>query len=138
MEVAGLGASIVAFAQAAGSIAKVIRNIRNAPDELIALSNEVADLNLIVSDLEQLALEGNLVGASTQTLAMLLIQARAKMDELDAFIGNLLSADASLKAETASHRLRWALGKKRKANELLRQLRELRHNIAMVLGLRTA
>lgn len=138
MEPVGLASSIVAFLEVTKRTTKLIRGIRNAPDELVALSNEAADLELIVTDLEELDRESNLVRTSSETMTMLLIHARVKMNELDGFVRGVLDADASLSAQTFRRRMSWAMGKKKRAQELLAELREVRHNVGAALGLRTA
>ena len=50
-----IAASIIAVVGAAEGVGKTltkIRNIRNAPNEILALINEVSDLRVILNDLE--------------------------------------------------------------------------------------
>ena len=54
-DVLSFAASIIAVLGAAEGVAKTlsrIRSIRNAPDELLALTNEVSDLQIILSDVQ--------------------------------------------------------------------------------------
>jgi hypothetical protein len=53
LNMADLRASSLALMSAAGALGKLINSLRNAPDELLALSNEVADLQIVLSEVYQ-------------------------------------------------------------------------------------
>jgi hypothetical protein len=56
MDPLSISAALVAFLGASGSCAKILRsvihNANHAPDEILALSNEISDINILLSDLE--------------------------------------------------------------------------------------
>ncbi|KAL1651291.1 hypothetical protein SLS58_000630 [Diplodia intermedia] len=53
-EIVGLIASVATLAEVAIRLQKLISRLRDAPDELLALSNEVADLRFLFTDVEKI------------------------------------------------------------------------------------
>ena len=135
MEGVGLAASLVTLVETTGATIRTIRDIRNAPDALSALSNEVADLKLVITDIQARESNDTSVHARSESLTKLMLHARIKLDEVEKFVQNLLSADTNLRDGNIAYRIKWALGKKKRAYELVQELREIRHNVVALLGL---
>ena len=59
MDPLSISAALVAFLGASGSCTKILRsvihNANHAPDEILALSNEISDINILLSDIEATA-----------------------------------------------------------------------------------
>ena len=72
MEALGLASAIITVLSASATLADIVHSIKNAPIELIALSNEVADLKLVVSEVEALDRNCNLVRESSESLTKVL------------------------------------------------------------------
>ena len=114
-----------------------IRNIRNAPEELLALTNEVSDLRIIFSDVQgyihstrrspgtpRLAI----IQEEVQHMAILVNRAKDKLLELDQLIQYRLTKPESIEGHIKVSRRGWARAKN--TIEGFRQsLRDIRLNI---------
>ena len=83
-------ASALTLASAAYKLAQLIKLVKNAPDEMIALSNQVADLKLVVEEAEWLDRDINLERNSSETLTKLLIGVRIKFRSLEQVCGRVV------------------------------------------------
>ena len=84
-------ASIIAVVGAAEGVTKTlakIKSIRNAPDELLALINEVSDLKLIISDIQNhiVIQRAQIPQTELQNISTLIKRAKDKLLELDQLI----------------------------------------------------
>ena len=97
-----LAASIIAVLGAAEGVAKAlseVRSIRNAPDEVLALNNEVSDLQVIIGDVQgyiRNTPESHISQEHLQHLLAFLNQAKEKLLQLDRLIHyNVLKPQSS-------------------------------------------
>ena len=110
-------ASIIAVIGAAESIGKAftqIRNIRNAPSEVLALINEVSDLRIILGDVERYFIRGNNGGqysGQLQTMSRLVDRAKEYLLELDQLIQYRLLKPNSSAAQYKISRHEWVAAK---------------------------
>ena len=90
MEPLGAEASLATVLSVVGNLNQLIRSLRSAPDELLALGNEVTDLDLVLSEIESLDRNRNYVRESSDTLTKLLIRARILLDGVNRLIWKFL------------------------------------------------
>ena len=90
MEPLGAVASLATVLSVVSNLNQLIRSLRSAPDELLALGNEVADLDLVLSEIESLDRNRNHVRESSYTLTKLLIKARILLDSVNRLICKFL------------------------------------------------
>ena len=129
-------ASIVAVIGAAGGITKIlgkIKNLRNAPNELLALFNEVSDLQIILKDLQHYILQNierpQILQEELQHISILVGRAKDKLLELDELIQYRLVKPESISDQIKVSKREWARAKD--SIERFRQsLRDIRLNIA--------
>ena len=133
-------ASIIAVIGAAEGVSKSlakIKNIRNAPQEILGLINEVSDLRIILRDVERYVIrEVNQHSHSPeqlQTLSILIIRASDYLLELDKVIQYRLVKASSTSADFKVSRREWAVA--RSTIEKFRQsLRDVKLNIITQMG----
>ena len=58
-EALGAASAMITLGAACKAVVKITRQIRNTPDELLAINNEVADLQLLISQAQIIAEEQN-------------------------------------------------------------------------------
>ncbi|KAL9116909.1 MAG: hypothetical protein Q9187_006561 [Circinaria calcarea] len=129
-------ASIVAVIGAARVITKTlgkIKNLRNAPNELLALFNEVSDLRIILEDLQHYILQNierpQILQEELQHISILVDRAKDKLLELDEFIQYRLVKPESISDQIKVSKRKWARAKD--SIERFRQsLRDIRLNIS--------
>ena len=114
----------------------LIVRLREAPNELLALSNEVCNLKFVLDSVQEAMNDSAKSGASQlSNVGPMLFQARVKLDSLD----NLVSKWAKINAWGDSvhigkiDRFFW-LKEKSKVWELQKQLREIRQGLCVLLG----
>ena len=90
MEPLGAVVSLATVLSVVGNLNQLIRSLRSAPDELLALGNKVADLDLVLSEIESLDRNRNHVRESLYTLTKLLIRARILLDGVNRLICKFL------------------------------------------------
>ena len=137
MEALGVASGILTALSATADLASLVQSIKNAPIELIALSNEVADLKLVISEVEALDRNCNLVRKSSESLTKILLSARITFDHFAHFIDNILQSHEDgkkLASRAATQRFRWAISQKKTAKRLQRELRAIRLNIGILLA----
>ncbi|KAI4235995.1 MAG: hypothetical protein LQ349_002811 [Xanthoria aureola] len=114
----------------------LIVRLREVPNELLALSNEVCNLKFVLDSVQKAMHDDERLGASKlSNVGPMLFQARVKLDSLD----NMISKWAKIDAWGDSvhigkiDRLFW-LREKTKVWELQKQLREVRQGLCVLLG----
>ena len=133
-------ASIIAVVGAAEGVTKTlakIRNIRNAPEELLALINEVSDLRIVFGDVQnyiqstersQTTSRLATTNEVLQHMAILINRAKYKLLELDQLIQYRLMKPESISNHIKVSRREWTRAKT--TIESFRQaLRDIRLNI---------
>ena len=128
-------ASIIAVVGAAEGITKTLakfKSIRNAPDELLALINEVSDLNIILSNVQSYIIHNTqkpqISQEELQNISTLINRAKEKLLELDQLIQYQLVKPESIPDRLKVSRREWL--RARGTIEKLRQsLRDIRLNI---------
>lgn len=135
MDPFGAAASALTVASAAYKLGQLIRSTKNAPDEIIALSNQVADLKLVIEEVECLDRDSNLQRRSSEALSKLLIGVRIKFDHLDGFVEELL--DVQKYNSLQIQRIKWATSYKKRSKRLQAELRDMQQNLGTVLAARS-
>lgn len=137
MEALGIASGILNALSATADLAHFVQSIRNAPIELIALSNEVTDLKLVISEVEALDRDCNLVRKSSESLTKILLSARITLDQFALFIDDSIRPredGKTLASRCAAQRFKWAFSQKKTAKRLQRELRGIRLNIGILLA----
>jgi hypothetical protein len=151
---AELTATVLALAGAAATITKVIRSLKNAPQELLALSNEIIDLQVVFDEIGRILVIvrsqyvrisrfHDFSSADTNTsrpsgnhqsivLSQALIRARKKISAL-----NRLLEQYDLASTSTIHRIKWTI-RKREMKTLIFELREVRHDLGTLLAVHNA
>ena len=150
MDPLSLTASIIAIIGVGGQAAKAVKrlaSIKGAPDTLLALNNEISDLRLIVTAIEDVFRTQQTSGsrlhpgsqvheASVNTSIVLsLYQVNQKVHELDAMYQRLTQSTSGPNASAAPNVNRgiW-LAEQKKVKQLQEDLRSSRLKLAAVLG----
>lgn len=137
MEALGIASGILNALSATTDLAHFVQSIKNAPIELIALSNEVAGLKLVISEVEALDRDCNLVRKSSESLTKILLSARITLDHFALFVNDSIRPredGKTLASSRATQRFKWAFSQKKKAKRLQRELRAIRLNICILLA----
>ncbi|CAJ2504788.1 Uu.00g121820.m01.CDS01 [Anthostomella pinea] len=100
MDPLSVSASIIAVATLAGQVCTVIAELRSIckslPGRLHAVNNEVADLELVLSQMSLIIRNRScLAESNASTIPHLLLQARAKLSEIEAIVRRLTAINAS-------------------------------------------
>ena len=148
MEPLSVAANMIAVLGAGGIILKTLDQanlIRQAPEIVLALNNEISDLRLIVHETQRLLQENqarNPVGSDTRTFAdevtPILIKGRDKLLELESLIQYDLTAPRTFIGNRPKVRkVAWML-KRTKLKTIKDEIRLLRMNLAVIVGLVTS
>jgi Fungal N-terminal domain of STAND proteins len=129
--IAVLGAAV----NAAQTIQNLIRTLRQAPDELLALSNEVSDFRLVLHEIDLSAQGQDVAYNSTSAILRILSRAEAKLDELDRFVKGFVRPHLS--TVTKVDRVRW-MKEKNNAQAIQSELRAMRMDLATLLVAKTS
>ena len=124
-------------ARTAKHLRRVIHSFRHADDELIALSNEVNDIRVVLTEVENTS-QVTTILPRTQLIDALetqLDRAKTKFTELEILIQSLSQLQPSGVIETK--KLAW-LSKKTTAQRLQQDLKDIRQKIHGLLGIATA
>lgn len=128
-------ASAIAIATAgvacSHSLLSIIETIRKAPEELIALSNEVTNLNYIINEARELC--GSLAADSSSTSEFITnfeTQLRDAKDVLD--ILNVMVSEYKSMEQTHKQLMLW-LRKKKQATKCQMKLKGIRMNIREII-----
>jgi hypothetical protein len=135
MDPLSLTASLIAIigltTTAAKTMHRLIVSMRQAPDVVLALSNELSDLALVLLEVKHVEDSSSLPQESRERLALLLSRTQLKVEEVETLASRLSEASsASLLSFT---RLTWREGRA-KAGALQKDLRLARSNIAAILA----
>ena len=127
-------ASIIAVIGAAESVGKAvnrIRDITNAPDEVLALSNEISDLTVVLKHFETYitAADGAIISReSLEHLSVLAKRAQSRLAELERIMHNHLPGPGGANKRSSRLRLQWPL-LKTKVDGLRVDLRDMKLSI---------
>ena len=135
--------SIIAVTQTgltvAQALTKLIQGLRSAPDELLALSNEVWNLKLVLDDVQELESSHNVPSAhKLDAVHALVYQIRIKLDVLSSLIAQWgrLSQWGDAFSIGRRDRFSW-LKEKARFIKLQSELRELRSNLSTAVATKT-
>jgi hypothetical protein len=117
----GFTASIMTLVGAAAQLGQLINSMRNAPVELLALSNEVNDLCLVYRELEKVRARWP---AASGNLSPALRRANEKITVLKQLVD-----ESDSKTSSAVGRVNWVFRKKRKIKQTQEELREVRRQL---------
>lgn len=131
MDPVGATASALTILAAAAAVTKFIKSIVNAPEELKALTEEVAQLSLTISEVAAFNDESHARGATGTALSKTLSKAQLKIDELTVFVQSLPREPAQ--AFGVRWKVKWVTKAKRKAQHLLNDFKGVRHDLAFAL-----
>ena len=128
-------ASIIAVVGAAEGVTKTlskIKNMRHAPDELLALINEVSDLRIILSDIHSYIVENTerpqIPYERLQHVTIFVNRAKEKLLQLDELIQYRLTKPESVTDQIKISRREWARAKTT-IERFQQNLRDIRLNI---------
>ena len=120
----------------AKTITGLVKEIVDAPDELLALSNEVQDLQLVLEDVKRSRLDDiNAHAQGRPALPALLYEARLKLEQLTKIShrwGRLSNHGDSWQMGRRA-RFLW-LKEKSSVLRMLAELREIRSNLVALVG----
>ena len=127
--------ALASVAVAAGRITKrYISDYRNAPAELLALSNEVADLGLVLGEARLATVVQSAEGNSANNIEDLLSRAKVQLEGLEELAQQL--APPNQDSMRNIDRLRWHRAKK-KAIARMEAIRSIRSSLAVILSARS-
>ena len=126
-------------AACAKALLSIIQSIRNAPEELMALSNEVNNVNAIIHEVsklcESLAVENSSTAQFIETLERLLKEAKVVLDALNNGLVSLVWKPKS-RVQKFDQSVSW-LSRKTWAKKYLLRLQNIRTNITALLVSKT-
>lgn len=116
------------------AVGKLIQALHDAPDELLALSNELCDLRLTVERVRQ-ATSNTAHPSELPGIGPLLFQARIRFEEAERILTRLgqLGPYGTVWNLNTWERILWQKEKK-KVVVLQKQLRAIRSNVSLILG----
>ena len=128
-------ASVVTLIGTADTILKTLqrfRNLRKAPDEVLALINEVTDLQIVLDDVSGCLSEAGETSTSDtrrlQHMATLINRAKENMLQLEDIMRSVIGKYGSLRDDWKMWRVRW-VGAKDPVEVVRQNLRDVRLNI---------
>ena len=131
--------AVIGVAESAGKTLNRIRNLMNAPDEVLALSNEFSDLTAVLRHVETYVTAANGAVISPehlQHLSVLVKRAHSKLAQLEQIMLNHLPRPEGANRRGSLLRLRWALLKP-KVNGLRVDLRDIKLSIIVQITIVT-
>ena len=134
MDPLSISASVVTLAGLAIQLGKYASSLHNAPAEILALSNEMVDLNLLVVKLESVRSDDQIPGHWNHDLRKILDPLKLKIQELSTFVNACESSGALSEFKS---RLKWPMVQS-KAQALQKDLREIRLNTITYLAAQSA
>ena len=132
-------ASIIALIGAAESIGKTlnrIRDITNAPNEVLALSNEISDLTVVLKHVETYVTAADCAVISRDNLKHLSIlakRAQSRLDQLERIMHSHLPEPGGANRRSSLRRLQWPL-LKTKVDGLRVDLRDIKLSIIVQMN----
>ena len=148
MDPLSLTASIIAIVGVGGQAAKAVRklaSLKEAPDLLLALNNEISDLSLVVSAIQDVfqrqqssgvlfpnyrAGELSVDTSVTDTLR----QAKEIVSKLEALYDRLNTSASGSSGSTTFNKVTW-LREQKRVRQMQKDLRSIRLKLAVVLGI---
>jgi hypothetical protein len=142
MDPLSLTASIIAIVQLSGTIGKGLKriiNLKNAPDIFLALNNEVADLQCIVQDTDDLLRQNpDITGIDPiASVGRALDKAKRTLYRLESLLAYELTAIKRKDNETKLDRSVW-LRAERKVQQLKDDIREDKLSLSSALSVLTS
>ena len=145
MDPLSLTASIIAVLGASGAITSTLdktKVIRQAPETIIALNNEISDLRLIVYETQRLLREnldrdpkGSESIVFADEVAPVLIRGRDKLLELESLIEYTLTAPGkNASGRSKLRKVAW-IRQQQKVQSIKDEIRSFRMNLAAIVGL---
>ena len=131
--------SIIAVIGAAETVGKTLNRIRdmtNAPDEILALSNEISDLTVVLKHVETYATAADRAVTSPEHLehiSVLAKRAQSRLSQLEQIMHKHLSEPAAASWRSSLSRFRWAC-LKTKINGLRVDLRDIKLSIIVQIS----
>jgi hypothetical protein len=117
----------------ANTLKSVISKYKNAPAAILALSNELSDLLLIIQEVK-----GQSLSLTTATnLSSILGRADSKLRELDEFLKSVGVLGTAKVARRRYEKLSWAGKNSKKAEEFKQDLQDVKINIILLLSTAT-
>ena len=123
--------AVIGAAESAGKALNRIRDIMNAPDEVLALSNEISDLTVVLKHVETYipAANGAVISLEyLEHLSVLVKRAHSKLAQLENIMHDHLPESGGANRRSSPLRLWWAL-LKTKVNGLRVDLRDIKLSI---------
>ena len=133
-EALSLAASVIAVLGASEGVAKTIlkiQSIRNAPDEILVLNNEISDLQIIIHNIQgyiQDTSESQIPREHVQELATLVNRAREKLLQLNEVVHFKILKPQTLSSKPKFSSTQWLKAMKG-INRSRQSLRDIRSNI---------
>ena len=131
--------SIIAVIGAAETVGKTLNRIRdmtNAPDEILALSNEISDLTVVLKHVETYATAADRAVTSPEHLEHILVlakRAQSRLAQLERVMHKYLPGPVAASWRSSLSRFRWAC-LKTKINGLRVDLRDIKLSIIVQIG----
>ena len=134
-EAVSLAASIVALVGAVDAVGRTFSKARllyRAPDELLALNNEIVDLTVVIKNIEShlQATDVTMPRESIEHLSTLIERAKDRILQLDQLIQTRFFKSGSFDGDYRVFRLRWARSRDTVEN-YRRALRDAKQNIVI-------
>ena len=132
-------ASIIAVIGAAQSLGKAvnrIRDITNAPDEVLALSNEISDLTVVLKHVETYVAGAEGAAISRENLEQLSVlakRAQSRLAQLELIMHDHLPRTGGASRRSSRLRLQWAL-LKTKVDGLRVDIRDIKLSIIVQIA----
>ncbi|KAL1637138.1 hypothetical protein SLS56_000796 [Neofusicoccum ribis] len=126
-EAVGLTASVVTLGEVGLKLAKLIGKLRDAPYELLALSNEVTDFHFLFTEIEKLARERP---DSQVLLSSTLDTANLRIKDVQSFLKGIDTASTKI-----VDRVAWVFRHKSKIGKLQSELRDARLQLSALLNI---
>jgi hypothetical protein len=142
MDPLSITASAVSLLSFSGSCAKdlrkLIHSVRNAPTEILALTNELADLNVLLADLNNTSQAIERAPVRSQADRDFLIALVAQLAKADSKITQLHSLASTFSTRTADgsikfQRYAWLKGRS-SAIKMQRELAEVRQSLGLLFA----
>ena len=150
MDPLSVTASVIALAGTFGRISMTLREImsatKNAPSDVLVLSNEISDLTLLLSQIEPLRSRARIshslgitqADTSLQLLSIQLQKAAEATEGIDNLIGSFVpnpGNEGNVKSAVTNRYSRYNFIRNRsRIIELRRQLTNIKHSLALILS----
>lgn len=130
----GITASVITGLKLAKTLHSLIIKLRDAPAELLALSNEVCNLKFVLDSIQEVMQDHREERPSSfDKLGPILFQLRVKFDQLDTMLARWIKLDRWGEPQLKTYERATWLKERTKVWELQMQFRELRLNLSVLL-----